>query len=82
MQRTRQKRLGCEQKEVGANLVLTDQLFLFYKDGQYGRCPECGEPVVIPGLSKCYCGECGWVALAKKAPENENNILGVGSHDD
>jgi hypothetical protein len=27
----------------------------------YGRCPSCQAPVVIPGLSHSLCADCGWV---------------------
>lgn len=56
-----------EESEGGPKLQprpLAEQLVLketSFRDGRYGTCFSCGQPVVIPGLAQFYCENCGWI---------------------
>lgn len=47
-----------------------------YDDGRYGTCFQCGEGLVIPGVARFFCKNCGW--LSRKA---EIKSISPGHHD-
>eukprot|EP00177_Eucheuma_denticulatum_P002369 GFKZ01004249.1.p1 GENE.GFKZ01004249.1~~GFKZ01004249.1.p1 ORF type:complete len:468 (+),score=56.13 GFKZ01004249.1:103-1506(+) len=47
-----------------------------YDDGRYGICFQCGEGLVIPGVARFFCKNCGWLSR-----EAEIKSISPGHHD-
>lgn len=67
-------REAVEKKAVESVVVETSDAF---RDGRYGTCFSCGEPIAIPGLSHVLCPECGWVSR----PAETEDVPLPGHHD-
>lgn len=53
-----------------------------YQDRRYGTCSQCGEPVVIPGVSHSFCAVCGWVKRPdEELRSQEETVKSAGHHD-
>lgn len=51
-----------------------------FDDARYGNCSECGQPVVIPGLSHSFCQHCGWVERKKDVDVDNEAPPSTGHH--